>query len=164
MKNTMSKRSQLLGDYGEELINNLLLENKFTNIKDLNKPIRGQRFADFYAERDGNRYVISVKTRNKLEITGVLNSRYKLGQNPEKVQESLDIIKKEFKDAIPAWIAIQIKKESFSAYFGTINDLERITGQIGGIRMHEKYLQQYEILGENLPHLPHFEYESVKNI
>src|SRR5205085_4351520 len=53
-------RSRRLGEIGEALADELLKRNNFSNVENLNIEKRNFPFADFFAERDGIRYVISV--------------------------------------------------------------------------------------------------------
>lgn len=125
----------------------VLLNNQFNNINDLNKIIHNFPFADFSAERNGEKYLISVKTRNKYENTGKLNSRYKLGA---KVYEHIDklLASSEWSNYIPAWLAISIERQTFDAYFGTIKQLNN--GK--GIAMSDFAKRNYEVLALNKPH------------
>jgi len=71
------KKARLLGGMGEELTPHLLQHAGFTNIQDLNAKKTNQVDADFLASREGHRYFISVKARNKWTNKGEpnLNSR-----------------------------------------------------------------------------------------
>lgn len=40
-----------------------------------------ETFADIECEKDGLKYIISVKARNKYQKNGKLNTRYNLGQD-----------------------------------------------------------------------------------
>lgn len=82
-----ARRCKRLGDVGEQLAPMLLKRVGFTGIIDLNGRHHNYPFGDFLAERNGTRYVISVKTRNKWEQPGPpkLNSRYKLGEKCEEL-------------------------------------------------------------------------------
>ncbi len=62
-------RFKKLGDVGEELTDSLLRRNGFDEVRNLNLLRNNFAFADVFAERDGVRYVISVKMRNKYEFT-----------------------------------------------------------------------------------------------
>jgi hypothetical protein len=63
----VANRWKRLGDVGEELTESLLLKNGFTNIRNLNHNKKNFAFADFYAEKEGAKYVISVKTNTPEE-------------------------------------------------------------------------------------------------
>ena len=82
-------------------------------------------FADLYAEKDGKRYVISVKARNKYENNGINeNLRYKLGSN---CYEKASITEKEF-DAEACRMAIPFDKRTVTVYFGTLKELDGNNG------------------------------------
>src|SRR5687767_14779497 len=98
------RRWKRLGEIGEELALSLLAGNGFTNIRDLNRTENAtatttsgktnSHFADFVADKDGERYVISVKARNEYEWTPGpdgrrrLNGRYRLGEHCRRLAES----------------------------------------------------------------------------
>ena len=54
-------RFKKLGDIGEELTEQLLKVNGFDNVRNLNLLKNNFPFDDFCAEKDGIRYIISVK-------------------------------------------------------------------------------------------------------
>jgi hypothetical protein len=72
-------RVRSLNALGELLAIKALVDNGFNNIRNLNDQKRNYPYADFYAERGDQKYVISVKTRNRYQNNGHLNDRYKLG-------------------------------------------------------------------------------------
>ena len=141
------RRFKRLGDIGEELAPALLIMGGFSNLKNLNDQKINFPFADFYAERDEIKYLISVKTRNKYEYAGKLNSRYKLGRNLyKKIDEVLDI--PEYKDCIPAWMTIAVEENTFDAFWGLIRDLD---GGFG-ISMSESACSKYLCLAKRQQH------------
>ncbi len=77
-------RNHRLGNIGEQWAEMLLSRNGFTNIENLNNKRKNYAYADIYAEKDGERYVISVKTRNKMRSVSknrpkaTLNDSYNL--------------------------------------------------------------------------------------
>jgi hypothetical protein len=137
-----------IGDLGESLAIDVLTSSGFSRVENLNEDHPNHEFGDILGVRDGKRYVISVKTRNKYEFRKngqkVLTSRYKLGtkcyQHSETVSRKLD--------AVPAFLAIPIEPETFSAYFGTLEQLHGNTG----IPMSKKALSNYECLAFDTPH------------
>lgn len=141
----VTARFKKLGDIGEHISEILLKEAGFKNIKNLNKiDSSNTPFYDIYAERGRNKYVISVKTRNKYEnsIAGKrINSRYKLTDNPKLFSEEARLKY----HSEPAWIAIAVEtdKGTFDAYFGTLYMLE---GNQKGIGMNEQTTSSYERL------------------
>jgi hypothetical protein len=83
-----ARRARGLGGAGERLAETLLARAGFTAVPNLNREAMNFPYADFYAERNGERFVISVKMRNKFEArTGRLNSRYKLGRRCYKLAQ-----------------------------------------------------------------------------
>ncbi len=141
------RRFKKLGDLGEELAAEILKENGFKSIMNLNEKEMNFRFADFYAEKDGKKYLISVKTRNKYENNGKLNSRYKLGRNLlTKIEKALSI--PEFSECEPAWLVIPMEEKTCDAYFGLISELEGGNG----IVMSAKACNTYTCLAKNRLH------------
>lgn len=153
------RRFKKLGDFGEQLTSGILAKNGFCEIIDLNTKMMNFPFADFSAERNSIKYIISVKSRNKYEHTGKLNSRYKLG-NSEKTLNKIKTEEKysEYKDYEPAWLAISFEKKTFDAYFGTIEMLKNKRG----ISMSKKHLDKYENLSLKENHC--FDSEDFINI
>lgn len=151
------KRFKMLGDIGECIAMEVLLYNQFQNIVDLNEVKTNFAFADFSAERDGKKYLISVKTRNKYESSGRINSRYKLGA---KVYEHIETLlaSDEWNDYIPAWLAISIERKCFDAYFGL---MEQLNGG-RGINMSDKAKRDYDALALNNPH--YYDFSKFGNV
>lgn len=141
------KRFKKLGDIGESIAMEVLLYNQFQSIVDLNEVKTNFPFADFSAERDGKKYLISVKARNKYERSGGVNSRYKLGAKVYQHVEKL-LTSAEWSDYIPAWLAISIEPKCFDAYFGLV---EQLNGG-RGINMSDKAKRSYEVFALNNPH------------
>jgi hypothetical protein len=71
-------RKKSLGELGELFAIKALVDKKFDRIRNLNDKIMNEAFADIECEKDGVRYVISVKARNKFQKNGKLNTRYNL--------------------------------------------------------------------------------------
>jgi len=101
-------------------------------------------FADFYAERKNEKYVISVKIRNKYEAnTGKLNARYNLGhRNCYELAAKAEIAL----SAQAAFLAISLTQDSYSAYFALLVTLNKSLG----IPMTNSWLARYECLVENM--------------
>ena len=78
---TATEKTRFLGVEGERLAAEVLAEHGYENISNLNYHKKNYPFADLYAEKDGKKFVISVKTRNKCTQYGGLNSSYNLGNN-----------------------------------------------------------------------------------
>lgn len=112
-------RKKSLGELGELFALKALVDNKFDRIRNLNDNSMNETFADILGEKDGKRFVISVKARNKFQKNGKLNSRYNLGKN---VYEKALISEKKYTGQA-CWLAIQFDRNSFSIYFGKLNEL-----------------------------------------
>lgn len=112
-------RKKSLGELGELFALKALVDNKFDRIRNLNDDSMNETFADIECEKDGLRYVISVKARNKYQKNGKLNSRYNLGST---VYEKALIAENKY-NASAYWIAIQFDHKSFSIYFGSLKEL-----------------------------------------
>ena len=80
-KRKEAARKKSLGELGELFAIKTLVDCEYDKIRNLNDVTMNESFADIYCEKDGKRYVISVKARNKYQVDGSLNSRYNLGTN-----------------------------------------------------------------------------------
>ncbi len=119
-----AQRKKSLGELGELFGIKALVDNLFEKIVNLNDIKMNYPFADLYAEKDGKKYVISIKARNKYQKNGTLNSRYKLGSNAySKAKEAA----KEWK-AEAYWMAVQFDKKTVSIYFGSLAELNQSNG------------------------------------
>lgn len=112
-------RKKSLGELGELLAIKALVDNGFEKVMNINDIKRNFVFADLYAEKEGKKYLISVKTRNKYTKDGKLNDRYKLYDKYEKVEGAI----KEFSGE-PYWMAIQLDENDFSIYLGSLEELD----------------------------------------
>jgi hypothetical protein len=112
-------RKKSLGELGELFALKALVDKKFDRIRNLNDNIMNEPFADIECEKDGARYVISVKARNKYQKNGKLNSRYNLGST---IYDKALSAEKKY-NASAYWMAIQFGHRSFSIYFGTLKEL-----------------------------------------
>ncbi|MCC6326169.1 MAG: hypothetical protein DCC43_12330 [Candidatus Brocadia sp.] len=137
-------RAKSLGALGELLAIKALVDNGFNNIRNLNDQKRNYPYADLYAERGGEKYVISVKARNRYERTGKLNSRYNLGSDCEIKAKNAEM----HFNAKAAWMAISVVDDIYSVYFGTLECLSLMTG----ISMTASHLSQYECLVKEKQH------------
>ncbi|MFQ3195723.1 MAG: hypothetical protein ACI9N3_002564 [Colwellia sp.] len=124
MENNVNKKEALrkksLGELGELFGIKALVDNEFEKIKNLNDTKMNFPFADLYAEKDGNKYVISIKARNKHQKNGKENTSYNLGDNVYLKAEKAE---NEY-DAKAYWMAIQFDELTYSIYFGSLKDLE----------------------------------------
>ena len=114
-------RKKSLGELGELFAIKALVDKKFDWIRNLNDKKMNEAFADIECEKDGFRYVISVKARNKYQKNGKLNTRYNLGSN---VYEKAKSAEKKY-NAAAYWMAIQFDQSSFSIYFGSLSNLNK---------------------------------------
>jgi hypothetical protein len=112
-------RKKSLGELGELFEIKALVDKKFDRIRNLNDNLMNETFADIECEKDGLKYVISVKARNKYQKNGKLNTRYNLGAN---VYEKALSAEKKY-NASAYWMAIQYDQNSFSIYFGSLKEL-----------------------------------------
>jgi hypothetical protein len=112
-------RKKSLGELGELFALKALVDNKFDRIRNLNDHSMNETFADISCEKDGEKYIVSVKARNKFQKNGKLNSRYNLGKN---VYEKAFASEEKYK-AKACWMAIQFDHNTFSIYFGHLNEL-----------------------------------------
>lgn len=114
-----ASRKKSLGELGELFAIKSLVDKKFDRIRNLNDDSMNETFADISCEKDGVKYIVSVKSRNKFQKNGMLNTRYNLGKN---VHEKALASEKKYK-AIACWLAIQFDHSTFSIYFGQLNEL-----------------------------------------
>jgi len=114
-----ASRKRSLGELGELFALKALVDNKFDKIRNLNDISMNETFADISCERNGERFIISVKSRNKYQKNGKLNARYNLGKN---VYEKALVSEKKY-NAKSCWLAIQFDRNSFSIYFGNLEEL-----------------------------------------
>ena len=112
-------RIKSLGELGELFAIKALVDKKFDRIRNLNDNHMNEKFADIECEKDGLRYVISVKARNKYQKNGKLNIRYNVGST---VYHKALAAEKKYK-AYAYWMAIQFDHKSFSIYFGSLKEL-----------------------------------------
>lgn len=112
-------RKKSLGELGELFALKALVDQQFDKIRNLNDQKMNEKFADIVCEKDGIRYVISVKARNKFQINGKLNTRYNLGSN---AYENAKYAEEKY-DAKAYWLAVQFDSNSFSIYFGSLVEL-----------------------------------------
>lgn len=112
-------RKKSLGELGELFALKSMVDQKFDKIRNLNDQKMNEKFADIICEKDGKRYAISVKARNKFQINGKLNSRYNLGSN---AYEKAKYVEEKY-NAKAYWLAVQFDSTSFSIYFGALSEL-----------------------------------------
>jgi hypothetical protein len=139
------QRLRALGDWGEKKARlDLLKRAGFQNVRDINAESSNHPFGDICAERDAVRYLIGVKTRNRYQVSGLLNPTY----NVRKRGVDVEAIARQH-NAILAWIAISVipEEQSFSAYFGTIAQIDD-AGERFSIPMRPERTSEYERLSQ----------------
>jgi Holliday junction resolvase len=138
-------RTMALGGWGEEKASILLKRAGFRSVRNLNSEIPNHLFADIYAERNNERFIIGVKTRNRQTAEGKLNSCY----NIRKKGKDLRVLAIGYK-AHPAWVAIQVEaeKQRCSAFFGTVAQI-MFQGERYSIPMTPQATSKYELLASD---------------
>lgn len=139
----MSRRRRI-GDLGEHWTKSLLERAGFVGVRDLNVVRYNHAGGDFIAERDGKKYFVTVKARNRYQQrTRKLNGAYNI--YPKKVRRAA----REY-DAEPAWLTIQLDTEerTYSAYFGTVSSLRNPDAVAVPMLPHN--VTAYECLAENV--------------
>ena len=112
-------RKKSLGKLGELFGIKTLVDNYFEKIFNINDKKMNYPFADLYAEKEGKKYVISIKARNKYQKNHALNTSYNLGKNAYKNANAAEI--EYIADAY--WMAIQFDQLTYSVYFGSLEEL-----------------------------------------
>jgi hypothetical protein len=123
MDNTNKKeaaRRKTIGEIGELLGIKALVDNDFDKIKNLNDNTVNEAYADLYCEKDGKKFIVSVKTRNKYTKSGNLNTHYNLGT--DAYRKAAYVAEKY--NAEPYWMAIQLDENEYNVYFGSLSELE----------------------------------------
>ena len=144
-----------LGDLGEKIAVEVLSrpQNGFVKVRNLNTEYPNHPYVDLYAERNSERYVISVKTRRRYRADGELNDSYNLLEKRKGVIEDefaqVKALAHEY-NAIAAWIVIAGDASVFSVYFGLFEDILRAKRY--SIPMKPADLAGYVCLAENEPH------------
>lgn len=138
-------RTRALGAWGEEKASKLLKKAGFRSVLNLNTEKANHLFADIYAERGDERFIIGVKTRNKQTAEGKLNSCYNILKKGKDVRALATGYK-----AVPAWVAIQIEAETqkCSAFFGTMAQITE-RGERYSILMTTLATAKYERLASD---------------
>jgi hypothetical protein len=136
------QRKRALGDWGEKKAIDLLERAGFGNLRDMNAESFNHPFGDICAVRDGVRYLIGVKARNKYQASGLVNPTYNVRKRGADVEATA-----RRHNAVLAWVAIPVipEKQRFSAYFGTIAQIED-AGERFSIPMRPEQVVRYECL------------------
>lgn len=144
-----------LGDLGEDIAIDILSrpQNGFLKVRNLNTEHPNHPYVDLYAERNGEKYVISVKTRRKYGTDGKLNSSYNLIEKRQGVSgDEFELVKAwaHKYDAIAAWVTVVGEASVFSVYFGLFADI--LGAGRYSIPMKTIDLAGYECMADNEPH------------
>jgi hypothetical protein len=113
-------RKKSLGELGELFALKALVDRKYDKIRNLNDTTMNAPFADILCEKDGQSYIISVKTRNKYQKNDKLNPTYNLSA---KAYEKALSAEKRY-NASAYWMAIQFDQKTVSIYFGSLTELK----------------------------------------
>lgn len=89
-----------------------MVDERYEKVFNLNDNKFNYPFADLYAEKNGKRYIISVKARNKYQKNNLLNSFYKLGNN---MYEKAKAAENEYR-AEAYWMALQFDTLTYLVY------------------------------------------------
>lgn len=95
------------------------MDNHFERVVNLNDRKMNYPFADLYAEKEGRKFIISIKARNKFQKNHTLNAYYNLGS---RAYENAAKAEAEF-EAEAHWMAVQFDTQSYSVYFGSLAEL-----------------------------------------
>ena len=114
-----ASRKKSLGELGELFAIKTLVDNEFDKIRNLNDDRMNETFADILCEKNGVRYIISVKARNKYQLNGKPNNRYNLGTN---AYNKAKLAETKF-GGIAYWMAIQFDLHHYSIFFGSLSEL-----------------------------------------
>jgi hypothetical protein len=153
-----AKRAGKLGLIGEQLALAELALHGFTEIRHLNHPKKNHPFApfaDISAERNGLKFWIGVKTRNKYQNEGTINPCYKIDPRGRALAVQLE---QSVPGTIAACIGISVVlserscfdgelSNSYSCYFALLRNLT----DRQGMGMRKRQLASYEPLAENKP-------------
>jgi len=110
-------RMKSLGELGELIGLKALVDHSFEQIRNLNDKKMNYPFADLYAEKNGKKYVISIKARNRYQKNGSLNGSYNLGSKKKARRAEKE------NHAEAYWMAVQFDRKSYSIYFGSLGEL-----------------------------------------
>jgi Holliday junction resolvase-like predicted endonuclease len=161
------ERITRLGRLGEDLVAELLRDQGFVKIKNLNDARVNHPFGDLLASKNGVVYFIGVKARNAMRQGNIgLNASYnlvlirgsanaQLKRQGKTTDEITSLLLKEVSDraavlgATPAWatVSIQARLGAYSSYFGLVAQL----GNRRSIPMTTKACASYLCLARNRP-------------
>lgn len=156
-----ARRRKTMGDLGEQYAVQLLNQNGFIEVKNLNTIRANFPLFDLIAKKDGQYYLFTVKARNKMEnSTGRVNPCYNicaLKGSSQKRAKSIELLKEigypEIQPEYHYWITCPIIPDTpWVFYWGTLTsnpkyDLLLQSDQYIGVKMSDDYLKTYDILG-----------------
>ena len=140
-----------LGEYGERYLAPKLLKRiGLQQLVDLNRELQTNfPWADFFGEKEGQWWMVNVKTRLKRERSGRVNSSYNTSQGLKNYHNAINILKQnDFVDCKPMWLAIALEvDQTFEAYWGEAKEMSHFMEPniYWGIRMGDKYTTKYRI-------------------
>ncbi len=142
---TQRERTKALGDWGERTAATVLKRAGFSRIHDLNAHRFNHPFGDILAERKGRRFLIGVRTRNKLSAGGVLNAAYNICRKGAELAALAALYRAE-----PAWVTAQVDVEAqrYSCFFGTMAEITAAKVRYSVV-MTEEATRGYECLALN---------------
>ncbi len=138
-----ASRKKSLGELGELFAIKTLVDCEFDKIRNMNDVKMNEEYVDIICEKDGIRYLVSVKARNKHQINGKINTRYNLG---DSVYSKAKKAESKFK-GIAYWMAIQFDAHEYSVFFGSLISLNEskaipvnkcMSGEMGEILVNKK--------------------------
>ena len=141
-------RSSGLAAAGEFLARRALKSNGFEDVRPPGASHRS--YGSLLASKDGRKYIIEVKTRQKYKTNGLLNRRYKLTDANWRggLERSAAEAERRFR-AKAHWIAVQIdltgRSRSYSVYLGSLDQLQGRSG----IPMDPSSVKGYDCLAHD---------------
>jgi hypothetical protein len=114
-----ASRKKSLGELGELFAIKALVDDHYEKIINLNDKKMNFHFADLYAEKEGKKFIFSVKARNKYQKNHKQNAFYNLGSDAYRKAAAAE---QEY-CAEPHWMAIQFDQFTFSIYWGSLKEL-----------------------------------------
>ena len=114
-------RRKRLGDFGEIVAKEIIANLGYTNVEMMppNTPI-----FDLQADYDNERYIFSVKTRNKWRHNGDLKiDDYNLYADKGKAEDTRKKLGVQLKNLMWVAVTVDIKTKTYCAYLGNVNQL-----------------------------------------
>jgi hypothetical protein len=145
---TEDERKRRLGRIGEKLACDHLIAAGLHDVHNLNeREKQNSPFADVAGMKSRVTYYFSVKTCNRYQRDGSLNTGYKIGNLPaaQRLHDERCVVCK--------WIAVSVDTERgiYSCYHGTISELVSYSQGNLRIRMTDKATRAYNAFAVDLP-------------